>query len=370
MKCITAHAPDQQFINLTACERKLLSVLVQALWLCNHFPDWSSSKNVRRGGEAYLMIFSTLLLQWYWKSSWTEWRETLMTLSAPQPVLCRTFLSDILQLEYHMPACSPPNHCRRSWGCWWEERFVSAFSGNTVSAGPVSWSLRCFYFQPRSCDLCTPRNFMFFTLSTVRPLMLRVACSGCDLQKFVLSALSTRLLSLHQPLRCLTSSLCIDSSFLWMSPITVVSSTNLMIWFPSCLDAQLCVSSVNNNVLSTQPWMRSCAQHDGVGCVISDTDRLRSLRQKVLDPETLVPLVSWGWWYWMLSWNQCTGFWHRCLSGPDEWWLSAKCWTLHPLWSGRDYKQTDKDMSENFLYFSYPQTHLCIQSLIFYYFVL
>ena len=27
-----------------------------------------------------------------------------------------------------------------------------------------------------------------------------------------------------------------------------------MIWFPSCLDAQLCVSSVNNNGLSTQPW--------------------------------------------------------------------------------------------------------------------
>ena len=47
------------------------------------------------------MMFSALLLQ-LWKSSWTEGRETLMTLSAPLAILCRAFLSDILQLEYHV----------------------------------------------------------------------------------------------------------------------------------------------------------------------------------------------------------------------------------------------------------------------------
>ena len=39
-----------------------------------------------------------------------------------------------------------------------------------------------------------------------------------------------------------------------MSPTTLVSSANLMIWFPSCLDAKSSVGSVNNNGLSTQPW--------------------------------------------------------------------------------------------------------------------
>ena len=37
-----------------------------------------------------------------WKSSWAEGRENLMTLSAPLTILCRAFLSDTLQLEYHV----------------------------------------------------------------------------------------------------------------------------------------------------------------------------------------------------------------------------------------------------------------------------
>ena len=48
------------------------------------------------------MMFSVLLLQRLWKSPWTEGRETLMTLSAPLTIICRAFLSDILQLEYHV----------------------------------------------------------------------------------------------------------------------------------------------------------------------------------------------------------------------------------------------------------------------------
>ena len=103
----------------------------------------------REGGWTSLMMFTALLLQWLWKSSWTEERETHMILSAPLTILCRAFLFDILQLStmsrYNTSEHSPPHHCRKSWGCLWGERLVSASSGNTVSAGPVSWSLRYFY---------------------------------------------------------------------------------------------------------------------------------------------------------------------------------------------------------------------------------
>ena len=37
------------------------------------------------------MMFSALLLQWLWKSSWTDGRETPMSLSAPLTILCRAF---------------------------------------------------------------------------------------------------------------------------------------------------------------------------------------------------------------------------------------------------------------------------------------
>ena len=139
------------------------------------------------------------------ESSWTEWRETPMTLSAPLTILCRVFLSDILQLEYHV-----------------EVQYVRTLSITTVE-GPedadgekacfsflrkysLCWAHfvnpEVFLFKLRSCEICTPLNLMFSTLSTVQPLMLRGACSDCDLQKlitisFVLSTLSTRLFSSH-----------------------------------------------------------------------------------------------------------------------------------------------------------------------------
>ena len=103
MKCSSAHAPDQQFSSLTACGRKLLiSLLVRPFSLRNRFPDRSSSKNMWRGWEASLMTFRALILQQLRKSSWTEGREYPMTLSAPLTLLCMAFLSDILQLEYHI----------------------------------------------------------------------------------------------------------------------------------------------------------------------------------------------------------------------------------------------------------------------------
>uniref|UniRef100_A0A3B4ZF40 5'-nucleotidase, cytosolic IAa n=1 Tax=Stegastes partitus TaxID=144197 RepID=A0A3B4ZF40_9TELE len=87
----------------TACGMKLLIILeVLPLTLRKHLPDSSSSNSLWRRCEESLAMFSALLLQLLWKSSWTEVRESPMTLSAPLAILCRPFLSDILQLERHV----------------------------------------------------------------------------------------------------------------------------------------------------------------------------------------------------------------------------------------------------------------------------
>ena len=64
-----------------------------------------------------------------------------------------------------------------------------------------------FLFQFMSCEICTPRNLMFSTLCTVRPLILTGACFGCDLWKSINIHIEHRFSSLPQPSRCLTSSL-------------------------------------------------------------------------------------------------------------------------------------------------------------------
>ena len=64
-----------------------------------------------------------------------------------------------------------------------------------------------FLFQLMSCEICTPRNLMFSTLCTVRPLILTGACFGCDLWKSINIHIEHRFSSLPQPSRCLTSSL-------------------------------------------------------------------------------------------------------------------------------------------------------------------
>lgn len=64
---------------------------------------------------------------------------------------------------------------------------------------------------------------------------------------FALATFSTRLFSLHQPTSCSTSLLYTESSFPLISPASVVSSTDVR--FPSYLDTQLCINSVNNSVV-------------------------------------------------------------------------------------------------------------------------
>lgn len=178
-------------------------------------------------------MFSALLLQQLWKRTWTEWRETPMTLSAPLTILCRAFLSDILPLEYHVEMYV------RTLSTTPLQKVLRMLLGREACFSFLRKCSLCwdrlkiaevFLFQHRSYKICTPRNLMFSTLSTVQLLMLRGACSGRDLKSmfiaFVLSTLSSRLFSLHQPSRCLTSSLYIDSLFPRMSPTTVVSSAN------------------------------------------------------------------------------------------------------------------------------------------------
>ncbi len=89
-------------------------------------------------------------------------------------------------------------------------------SGSSEFAEEVE-TLLCFLasaavllVQERSSVMCTPRNFVLLTLSTVAPLMVRGACWVCTLLKsttisFVLSTFRERLLSLHHPARWLTS---------------------------------------------------------------------------------------------------------------------------------------------------------------------
>ena len=140
--------------------------------------------------------------------------------------------------RYNMSEQSPPHHCRRSWGYWWGERLVSASSGHFFCW--ASYLIpEVFLFQLRSFKICTPRNLMFSTLSTVRPLILRGACS------LVLSALSTRLFSLHQPST-------LYHFYEWVPPLWCYLRT----WWSCspCVWMHTCVSSANNNGLSTQPW--------------------------------------------------------------------------------------------------------------------
>ena len=72
------------------------------------------------------MMFSALLLQQLWKSSWTEGRETPMTLSAP---LTMTYCNTIRQNALHHTTVEGPEDADG-------ERLVT--SVNTASAGPFS----------------------------------------------------------------------------------------------------------------------------------------------------------------------------------------------------------------------------------------
>lgn len=104
----------------------------------------------------------------------------------------------------------------------------------------------------------TPRNFMLWTILTGMSLMIRGVClPGGRLKSiissFVLSSLRKKLVSAHQLLSCDTSSLYEASLFSLISPTTIVSPANLMMWF-ECVATQSWVKSVNSRGLSTQPW--------------------------------------------------------------------------------------------------------------------
>ena len=194
-----------------------------------------------------------------------------------------------------------------------------------------------FLFQIRSWEICTLRNLVFSTLSTVRLLILRGACSGYDLRKSiimssVLSALSTRLFSVHQHSRYLISSLYIGFTISVNASHYCGVIANLMIWFPLCLDAQSCVSGVNNNGLITQP------RGDPVLIVmelevlfLTRTNRGLSVWKSwiqrhgvVFSPNRRSFSIS----FWVMVLNaelkSSTGFCHRCCSG----FYCILCWAV------------------------------------------
>ena len=160
--------------------------------------------------------------------------------------------------------------CLRWRGEWLRWSF-QPFSPLAASRGPSGESRgggrwrRCWAFfmvelvfrdQVKFSARWTPRNFVFFTISTGEPWMFSDSWSLCGLQKsttisVVLSYI--RLLTLHQVISCSTSSLYVDPSFLSMRPTTVVLSANLMMWFESCSAVQSWVRTVNSNGLSTKP---------------------------------------------------------------------------------------------------------------------
>ncbi len=112
--------------------------------------------------------------------------------------------------------------------------------------------------QVRSSVMCTPRNLVLLTLSTVEVSMVSGGWSTEFLLKsittsFVFSTLRDRLLAPHHSASCATSSLYCVSSLLLMRPTTDVSSANLMMWLELNLAVQSWVSSVKSSGLSTQP---------------------------------------------------------------------------------------------------------------------
>ncbi len=112
--------------------------------------------------------------------------------------------------------------------------------------------------QVRSSVMCTPRNLVLLTLSTVEVSMVSGGWSMGFLLKsittsFVFSTLRDRLLAPHHSASCATSSLQCVSSLLLMRPTTDVSSANLMMWLELNLAVQSWVSSVKSSGLSTQP---------------------------------------------------------------------------------------------------------------------
>ncbi len=107
--------------------------------------------------------------------------------------------------------------------------------------------------------MCTPRNLVLLTLSTVAPLMVRGACRECTLLKsttisFVFSTFRREIVVTAPPGQAAHLAPVVVSSLLLMRPTTVVSSANLMKRLELFDGVQSWVSRVKRRGLSTHPW--------------------------------------------------------------------------------------------------------------------
>lgn len=114
----------------------LLLSFVSLLLPFYFLPDGTRSNNLWRGCEGSFAMFSTLLLQWLWRRSWTEGREAPMTLSAHLTLSCLTHCSWSTMLTNGTSECCQPGLCRKSWGCWRGEGLISASPGIAVIFSP------------------------------------------------------------------------------------------------------------------------------------------------------------------------------------------------------------------------------------------
>ncbi len=136
--------------------------------------------------------------------------------------------------------------------------------------------------QVRSSVMCTPRNLVLLTLSTVElSLMVSGGWSTGFLLKsittsFVLLKLRDRLLAPHHSANCATSSLLCVSSLLLMRPTTNVSSANLMMWFGAELGSAVVGQQREEQRAEHTALWGTCAQCGSARGVVADTDWLRS----------------------------------------------------------------------------------------------
>ncbi len=97
--------------------------------------------------------------------------------------------------------------------------------------------------QVRSSVMCTPRNLVLLTHSTVELSMVSEGwspefCLKSITTSFVLLTLRDRLFAPHHSTSCATSYLYCVSSLLLMRPTTDVSSANLLMWLELNLAVQ------------------------------------------------------------------------------------------------------------------------------------
>ena len=153
-----------------------MSLLVRPFWLQNSFPDGSSGEGGRRPWWCSVPCscsgFGKVLGQRGGKLWWPSQLLSLFSAGLFCLTYCRSTMS-----RYNMSERSPPNHCRKSWGCWWGDACFSFLRKYSLC-----WACfvvpEMFLFQLRSCEICTPRNLMFSTLSTVLPVMLTWAVTS------------------------------------------------------------------------------------------------------------------------------------------------------------------------------------------------